>query len=295
MNHYQVFAKLPKSAVTGKPVLHFAHANGFVNECYQPILDTLAHHFTIETLSYLGTHPNYPVDNHWQSLTRQVADSILDACDKHQVPTVVVVGHSVGAVTSLQSLIDNPKPISQAVLLDPSILTDKNSLIYELAKWLDKPMARWLDKPHHLIDKLSPAKKSKYRKELFASKEVAYQALKSKPLFAKFDERCFANYIEYGLTAQADGTATLTIPKMTEVAIFRTIPSLYWLKSIRPARPVQMIVGANSHFGQMGSYRTLAKDGLHIQTVAGSHLFPLEYPDACATQILQAIASQITP
>ncbi len=287
---------LPKSKLTGKPVLHFVHANGVPSPTYLPILDRLAEYFTIERIDRLGTHPNYPVDNHWQSLTRQVADSIDDACYKHGVSTVVAVGHSVGAMTTMQSLLANPKPISQAVLLDPSLLTGKNSLTWHLAKTVDDQLARVPSLAHRLIDRLSPAGKSKYRKDTFDSYDAAYQALRDKTLFKPFDERCFELYIQHGFVPTADGKVTLAIPKSVEVAIFRTIPSLYWLKSINPKRPMTIIAGKDSHFTRIGSYRDAAdKFGLTVQYVDGGHMFPLERPDAISDEILATILRQIHP
>lgn len=326
------FDSLPKSAITGKPVLHFAHANGFVAATYQPILDILSQIFSIEIADKLGTHPHYPPNDHWQNLTRQVADSIDDACRKHSVPTVVALGHSLGAVTTLQALLANPKPISHAILLDPSLLMGKLSLTYQIAKYLDKgaqkihtatagKLARFTAKlhdlnnkyggksissklsqaadkwqnlamfePHYFIDKYSPAARSKYRRDTFDSRQHAYDNLRNKPLFAAFDERCFSQYIRHGFTENDDGTVSLTIAKQSEVDVFHTIPSWYWYKSIRPVRPVRLIVGVDSHFSHFGSYRTLSENGLDVLAVAGSHMFALEHPDACAAFILQSLA-----
>lgn len=288
-------SRLPKSALTGKPVLHFVHANGVPTPTYQPILDELASIFTIESIDLLGTDSRYPVDDHWQSLTRQVGDSIDDACHKHGVANVVAVGHSVGAMTTMQTLLANPKPISQAILLDPSLLTGKNSLTWHLAKLTDRQIGRVEKFRHHLIDKLSPASKSKYRKDTFDNHEQAHQALRNKGLFRPFDEACFDNYIKYGFIKTADGKVTLAIPKAVEVAIFRTIPSLYWYKSIVPRRPLSIIAGKDSHFTAIGSYRDAAQRfGLNVQYVEGSHMFPLEHPHATAQVILHTIARQIS-
>lgn len=285
---------LPKSKLTGKPVLHFVHANGVPSPTYLPILERLEKHFTIERIDKLGTHPNYPVDNHWQSLTRQVGDSIDDACYKHGVPTVVAVGHSVGAMTTMQTLLANPKPISQAVLLDPSLLTGKNSLLWHLAKTADSKLNRIPALANRMIDKLSPAGKSKYRKDTFNSYDDAYQALRDKPLFRPFDERCFGLYIQHGFVPTADGKVTLTIPKAVEVAIFRTIPSLYWYKSISPKRPLTIIAGKDSHFTRIGSYKDAEhKFGLTVHYVDGEHMFPLERPDAISDEILATILRQL--
>lgn len=281
---------LPKSKLTGKPLLHFVHANGVPVPTYLPMLKRLQAYFTIEYIDRLGTHPNYPVDNHWQSLTRQVGDSMSDACDRHGVATVVAVGHSVGAMTTMQALLANPKPVSQAILLDPSLLTGKNSLMWHLAKTIDRKFDQVPLLANRLIDKLSPAGKSKYRQQTFDSHDDAYQALRNKALFKPFDERCFKLYIKHGFVSTADGKVTLAIPKTVEVAIFRTIPSLYWYQSINPKRPMTIIAGKDSHFTHIGSYRDAEnKFALTVRYVDGGHMFVLERPDAIADEILSTI------
>ena len=315
------FSKLPKSQLSNKPVLHFVHANGIPVGAYAPLLDILAEIFSIETLDKLGTHPSYPADNHWASMTRQVADSIDDACRKHGVPTLVALGHSVGAVTSMQALLADAKPISHAILLDPSILTGKNSLAYQIAKIADSSIEsakqfsitdklvnlmhqgsqklpfnalHLTNEPYQFIDKLSPARLSKRRRDTYPSRDAAYESLRDKPLFRPFDKRCFRGYITHGFTDTADGQVTLSIPRAVEVAIFRTIPSLYWYKDIKPTKPLYIIAGRESHFSQMGSYQALAKSGLHVHYTDGSHMFPLERPDATAELILMAICAKLS-
>lgn len=286
--------KLPKSIKTGKPLLHFVHANGIPTPTYQVMLDGLARYFTIVSINELGTHPNYPVDNHWQSMTHQVGDSIDDACREHGVSTLVAVGHSLGAMTTLQTLIANPKPISQAVLLDPSLLTARSAFLYHVTKTVDKYIGRIPKFQYHLIDQLTPAQKSKYRKDIFDSPDDAYQALRHKALFASFDERSFQNYIKYGFKPTADGKYTLSIPKSVESAIFRTMPSLYWLKSISPTKPVALIAGQDSDFTKIGSYDDAHKKfDIPVYYVLGSHMFPLEYPEQTADDILNTLIEQL--
>ena len=60
----QTFESLPKSKITQKPVIHFAHANGMPSAVYAPFFAPLAEFFTIEYIPMLGNTPDYPVDNH---------------------------------------------------------------------------------------------------------------------------------------------------------------------------------------------------------------------------------------
>lgn len=288
-----LFDTLPKSTLTGKPVLHFVHANGFPAQVYTSLFEHWERVFSIEYIKLFGMHPDYPPDNHWQKLTHQVLDNIHQTCQKHSVPHVVAVGHSVGAVTTMQACDKDPTHISQLIALDPSLLMGKMSLIYQLSKIMDDALCPLTGSQHYFVDKISPASKSKYRKDTFDSRQNAHDSLRQKGLFRTFDRRAFDDYIRHGLTAK-DDKFTLAIPKGVEIGIFRTIPSLYWAKSLTIYRPTTLIAGKDSYFTHIGSYQAIHDNwGIPIIYADGSHMFPLENPDSTAHLVLDTIAQQI--
>lgn len=288
----QSFASLPISKITQKPVIHFAHANGMPSPVYEPFFEKLAEFFTIEYISMLGDTPDYPVDNQWRSLTQQIVDSVKDTCKKHGVKQVVAVGHSLGAMCTLQALYRAPEYFSQAVLMDPPWIYGKVSLLWHLAKTADR--LPWMN--NRLMDKLSPAGVSKHRRDVWDSREDAYDKLRHKGFFKDFTERSFQGYIEHGLHERADGKVTLAIPKASEVAVFRTNPSWYWLTPNRaPKVPVTLIIGEDSIFLKR-RFPQQIKSRLRIPyiTHAGGHMFPLEHPESVSEQVLTLIEKQLS-
>ncbi len=288
----QSFASLPISKITQKPVIHFAHANGMPSPVYEPFFEKLAEFFTIEYISMLGDTPDYPVDNQWRSLTQQIVDSVKDTCKKHGVKQVVAVGHSLGAMCTLQALYRAPEYFSQAVLMDPPWIYGKVSLLWHLAKTADR--LPWMN--NRLMDKLSPAGVSKHRRDVWDSREDAYDKLRHKGFFKDFTERSFQGYIEHGLHERADGKVTLAIPKASEVAVFRTNPSWYWLTPNRaPKVPVTLIIGEDSIFLKR-RFPQQIKSRLRIPyiTHAGGHMFPLEHPKSVSEQVLALIEKQLS-
>ena len=290
-NNLPTFTALPISKITKKPVIHFAHANGMPSAVYGAFFENLAKFFTIEYIALLGDTPGYPVDNHWRSLTQQIIDSVKQACEKHGVAQVVAVGHSLGAMCTLQALYREPKYFAQAVLMDPPWIYGKSSLLWHVAKTIDKlPLMN-----HRLMDKLSPAGVSKHRRDVWDSRAEAYEKMRHKGFFKNFDERSFQGYIDHGLHQRADGKVTLAIPKASEVAVFRTNPSLYWLAPNRaPKPPVTLIIGEDSiflkrHFPQQIQSRL----GIPYVTHAGGHMFPLEHPESVSQQVLTLIEQQL--
>ncbi len=289
------FDTLTKSKITQKPVLHFVHANGFPAKVYTPLFELWQTVFSVEAIELFGTDKNYPIDRHWQSLTTQVLDSIEQTCQKHGVNKLVAVGHSVGAMTILQAISTDPTHISQSVLLDPALLMGKNSLSYFMAELSSKPLSKLGKAPYFLLDKLSPAGKSKFRKDHFASRQAIVDNLRHKSLFKAFNEQCFNLYVDHGFVSGQDGFS-LAIPKRQEIAIFRTMPSLYWIKSPTLYRPSTIIAGTNSYFSHIGSYQKANKRwGIAVIDTAGSHIFPLEHPTVTANLVLGTIYQQIRP
>lgn len=283
---------LPKSKLTQKPVLHFVHANGFVGECYTPLFEIWEKYFTVVAIMRFGMNANYPIDNDWQGLTAEVADSIAHACDTHGVPNLVAVGHSVGGMTSLQATLQGNPQISQLVALDPPLLMGRTSAIWYLAKMLDRKRGN-----HAMMDTISPSKLSKRRRDVFDSRKQAYDNFRDKGLFKGFDERAFLGYINFGMTDLPSddnpNQVTLTISRDSEVAIFRNIPTWTWYKQPTTTTPITLVVGDGSHFTQMGSY-ALAEQILNLNVIyhQGSHMFALEQPDSVATLVLSLIAKQ---
>ena len=281
------FSSLPVSKVTGKPVIHFAHANGMPSRVYQPIFEVLEQHFTVEYIPTLGFdeqgNPTYPIDNNWKSLTNQIIDSVQALVKKHKVP-VIGLGHSLGALCTLQAIYRKPKLFVQAVLMDPPLIYGKNNLLWHAAKLVSQERA----------DKMSPAGISKNRRDVWDSREQAHELLRPKSFFKNFDERTFEGYLQHGLRDQEDGTVTLTIPKEAEVAVFRTNPSLYWLKPNKPPkRSVTLLIGDSSRFYEMGFPNKVRRRlSIPFKLHAGGHMFPLEYPDSVAQLILATIAEQ---
>ena len=281
------FDKLELSELTGKPVMHFVHANGIPASVYTKLIKHWQTYFSVCVIERLGTNHRYPIDNNWRGLTYEVADSIDDACRLHGVKSLVAVGHSVGAMTTLQALEHHPKRIHAAILLDPALYMGRRSLIWYLMKC--STHLPWIDS--QIIDKASPAGKSKHRKAYFASVDLAYSSLRHKALFKDFDEVCFDDYLRYGFDNEVDGGITLAIPKMTEVAIFRTMPTNYWYYRPKITCPIHLFAGSHSHFSQVGSYRQAqSKLGIAVTEVVGSHMFPLEHPDDTAMRVLAKIA-----
>ncbi len=258
-----------------RPVIHFAHSNGFVSACYAKFLRELEKDFEVKVVKALGLDPRFPVDNNWASLTEQVRDSIAS---QSSAP-VIGLGHSLGGMTSYMCAYQYPELFKALIMLDPPIINGMGAAMMGMAKFFGQ------------VDRVTPAGKSLGRREVWPSREAAYEALRPKRLFRDFDEDCFRDYMSFGLTDTADGVR-LTLPAATEVEIFRHTPSNAWaFKSGPLPMPAAVVTGAQSDFNEAGFVDRLArKHQMRRLMTPGGHMFPLEHPIATAQFVKGVIA-----
>ena len=264
-----------------KPLIHFAHANGVPSKVYQKLFDLLKDDYDVIYVPLLGPDKRYPIDNHWQSLTQQVIDSIVRQAQGRKV---IALGHSLGAVLSFQASLKRPELFEQVIMLDPPLIMGKASVFLHFAKMFKLKA----------VDQLSPASLSLRRRDHWESREQAANLLRPKGFYQDFDADCFQAYIEHALTDDhVRGGVQLTIPKMDEVNIFRTNPSLWWLPQAKLQVPTELVIAKKGPFLKAGFPQITAKKfNIAYQVVEGGHMFPLEKPEATVQLIKDLIQAQ---
>lgn len=264
-----------------KPLIHFAHANGVPSKVYQKLFDLLADEYEMINVPLLGPDKRYPIDNHWNSLTNQVIDSIVRQAKGRPV---IGLGHSLGSVLTFQAALKRPALFSQVIMLDPPLIMGKASLVFHLTKLLRPKLA----------DQMSPASVSARRRDHWDSRQQAAALLRPKGFYQDFDEACFKAYIDYALTDDpARGGVELTISKEDEVEVFRTNPSLWWLPQPKLQVPAHLVVGEQSLFHKRRFPRLVQKKfGIPFTVTPGGHMFPLEHPVEVVALIKQLIQAQ---
>lgn len=263
-----------------KPLIHFAHANGVPSQVYQKLFDALSDDFDVIYTPLLGPDHRYPIDNHWKSLTQQVVDSIVQQAQGRKV---IGLGHSLGAVLSFQAALKRPELFEQVIMLDPPLIMGVHSLGMHIAKVLKLKV----------VDTMSPAALSLRRRDHWDSREQAAELLRPKGFYKDFDADCFQAYIDHALTDDPiRGGVQLTIPKMDEVNIFRTNPSLWWLPQAKPQVPIHTVIAEQGPFLKPKFPQiTQKKFGIDFTVTNGGHMFPLERPFEIAELIKQIIVN----
>ena len=261
-----------------KPLIHFAHANGVPSKVYQKLFDALKDQFDVIYIPLIGTDQRYPIDNHWESMSQQVIDSIVQ---KSQGRKVIGLGHSLGAVLTFKAALERPELFERVIMMDPPLIMGKESLALHIAKTLGLKA----------VDNMSPAALSIRRRDHWESRQQAAELLRPKGFYQDFDETCFQDYIDYALTEdRVRGGVELTIPKMAEVNIFRTNPSLWWMPQTKPQIPMELIVASKGPFlARKFPQQVQRKFGIPFRVIDGGHMFPLEKPIDVAEMIKSMI------
>lgn len=254
---------------TDKPVLFFAHANGFPAGSYRRFLEPLARRFDVRAPEKLGHHPDYPPHPNWRAL----ADELLDALAAETAEPAVGVGHSLGGVLTLLAAIRQPRRFRCLIMLDPPAIYGPRAWMTALAKRLG------------FIDLITPAGQSAGRRDIWPSRDEALAYFRSKELFRHFDPRCLEDYVDAGTVTTTEGLRLVYEPEK-EVEIFRNVPHDLAAQPAPVPVPGAIVLGRQSVVTRSGDIRRLARrHELRISEFEGGHMFPLEHPEGAAAHV----------
>lgn len=258
-----------------KEIIHFAHANGFPARTYSKLFSYLEKDFEIGFLERHGHNPSFPVTDNWSFLT----DELISEIKKRYAGKIIGVGHSLGGILHFLAACEKPELYKQIILLDAPIISRLSSYGLQIIKTC------------RLIDRLSPSRHTKSRRNLWKSKEEAFEYFRKKPKFAAFDEDVLRDYIEYGTIQTQKGIELFFSPQI-EARIYQTIP--HHLPSLRGKLqvPTAYIGGSRSREAKLARLSFMKKNfSISFRMLTGSHLFPMEDPQTTAHVIKSLINS----
>lgn len=255
-----------------KPKIHFAHANGFPAQTYTKLFSLLAGDFEINYLERHGHNPQFPVTDNWHFLR----DELRAEIERRYTEKIIGVGHSLGGVLHFLVAVEKPELYRQIILLDAPVISRLSSHGLRVLKLT------------RLIDRYTPSQMTRFRRNLWQSKDEVYEHFRRKPKFDAFDEDVLRDYAEYGTTRTERGLELFFSPKI-EAKIYRTIP--HHLPKFRGKLkiPAAYIGGSRSREGELARLVFMKKHfSIDFYQIEGSHLFPFENP-AMTAEIIKKI------
>lgn len=259
--------------------LVFSHANSFPAGTYRLLFSLLrARGFAVSAIDRFGHDPAYPVTNNWPHLVQQLADFAAERVREHGGP-VFLAGHSLGGFLSVMTASRHPDLVRGVVMLDSPLI----------GGW--RANALGVAKRTQVVGSISPGKVSRQRRYRWADNAEALEHFRRKKAFARWHPQVLQDYIEHGLRDDA-GQRVLHFDRDVETAIYNTLPhNLARLLRSHPLRcPVAFIGGLHSdEMRQVGMGMTMRVTGGRTMMLDGTHLFPMEQPEATAAALEAAL------
>jgi pimeloyl-ACP methyl ester carboxylesterase len=262
----------------------FSHANSFPAATYGVLFKHLrSRGFLVKAVDRFGHDPAYPVSNNWPGLVQQLHDFAAREVDKAG-ERAFLVGHSLGGFLSAMTAARHPQLARGVLMLDSPLL----------GGW--KAHALRAAKRTQLVGSISPGAVSRKRKNRWSTREAALEHFRHKKAFARWEPQVLADYITH-CTHDDDGQRVLSFDRDIETAIYNTLPdNMDALFKKHPLRcPLAFIGGLQSEeVKQVGMAMTTRLAQGRVSMMDGSHLFPMEKPEATAAAIEAALLALAT-
>ena len=274
------------SSKEAKCLVHFAHANGFPAQSYRKLFDHIDSSYQLIALDKFGHNPAFPLNNNWQNQVEELVEYVKS--EQQQVAQkgsaelpVVLVGHSFGAVISFLAVCKYPHMFAGLIMLDPPLVTGMASWVFKLAK------------RGKLIDRITPAGKTKIRNSKWHHKTDLVSYFHERALFKNMDKECISDYVEAVTRVEGD-YRHLHFDVDIETNIFRTLPDNLSLQKGKLQVPSYLLTGKNTEVCVPRlRNRFIGANSQHIRHIElpfGGHMFPLEKPVEVAITLNDLLA-----
>lgn len=267
-----------------KPVLHWAHANGFNGQTYDPLLAPLASRFDIHAWDARGHGqtdlPAHPRDMKSWYIYRDDLEKLVAHLAARAGAKIWLGGHSMGGCASLLLAAKRPDLVAGLVLTDPVVMPGLAAII---SPWLIALRGRG-----HILMELAKKRRAQWPDR--ATVEAAYTG---RGAFASWREGFLSAYLDGGLKPRADdaeNTLELACDPQWEAANFKG-PQLRpepWIKKLQV--PFTLLMAEKGSTTRSVACFRVPQVDKKIEIVAGStHFIPMEFPELVRDEIIARI------
>ncbi|MES2091705.1 MAG: alpha/beta hydrolase [Pseudomonadota bacterium] len=257
----------------------FSHANSFPASTYQPLFDGWrAAGYEVRAIEKFGHDPRYPVSTDWPHLVRQLKDFL----EQEVGHPAYLIGHSLGGYLSMMVASRYPDLAQGLIVLDSPVLYGWRSWSVGLVKTLGS------------MDRLVPSGVAAQRCHEWPNLAAVREHFQAKPKFAAFHPGVLDAYVQHGTEHHLQSERRLSFNRDVESQIYSSMPHALMreFQDHPPTCPMAFIGGTRSKEVRkvgMGGIRRLM--GTHLSWIEGSHLYPLEKPQATVTEVLAWLQS----
>lgn len=257
------------------PDLLLAHATGFHGLVWEPVVDHLQEHFRCVAFDERGhgLSDKAPGDDYtWEGFAED-ALAVVDGLGLGGDGPLFGVGHSAGGAALLMAERDRPGTFAGLWLYEPIVFPP-------LGERTVKSGGNSL------------AEGSRRRREVFESRDAAYERYASKPPLDRLDPVALRAYVEHGFEDLDDGTVRLRCRREDEARIFE-MGDQHGAWAALPELAVPAVVaggtgGAPAELAPRIADRLPSARYEHHAELG--HFGPLEAPERIAAAIATALA-----
>jgi pimeloyl-ACP methyl ester carboxylesterase len=256
-----------------KEIIHFAHANSFPAKTYTKLFSYLSDDFEIGYLERHGHNPNFPITDGWKFLAHELQTEI----GNRYTEPVIGIGHSLGGILHFLVACEHPELYKAIILLDAPLVSRLSGTGLKFLKRT------------RLLDKYSPSRTARFRRNFWKTKDEVLRHFQQKPLFKDFDSDILSDYSDHGTISHENGFKLLFEPKI-EAKIYRTIPDSFTKFRGKLKVPAVYIGGTHSREARLARLSFMRKNfPFEFHFIKGSHLFPFEKPLETAQMLKKVI------
>ncbi|WP_083561072.1 alpha/beta fold hydrolase [Oceanococcus atlanticus] len=264
------------------PNLHFAHATGFSALTYLELFRRLEGKVNIDAWDMRGHGINRHLATNdlalgWETYYRDLSSYLYNLKE----PTWLV-GHSIGATTSLAAATRLPEKVNGLILCDPVLLPLKDRLMLRLAKWTRRSQSFGL------------ALSAKRRRRQFGSHAEALQNFRAKQAFRSWPDQWLDDYVTFAFHETKAGHE-ISCPPDWEAQTFGHTEDLPWRHVSDVGKPLIILAGEHGSTFPHSEHKRLMHrvrhSNIHVLPQT-SHFLPMERPDEVANVILSAIQNE---
>ena len=251
----------------------FSHANGFPTRSYSTFLRALSP-AGLRYVPCIGKNLRYALKQDWQPLLLPILDLLhVDASP------AVGIGHSMGAILTLQAYYICPAAFSHIILIDPPLFSKMKRCFIHLFQCIGQADVL-----------IYPARKAKRRRTHWNSREEAGNYLREKPLFKILAAEAVQDYLNYALEENEDGGVSLVISRDIEYQIFCSVPVNLQVKHVDI--PCYVLYSTRYQASKPSGVRSFAKKLPSVRFIPMDfgHMAPLEAPVVFA-QFIRSLIS----
>jgi lipase len=256
-------AKLPYLYYKGgASAIIFVHATGFMPWLWHPVIQEFLPQNSAWAPFFCDYREYNPQEGglSWDIIAKDL--SIF--CHSLSIEYPLLVGHSMGSTVSTIAIANYGLKARGLVLIEPIFLPEE---FYSLEVDIQK---------HPL------ASKSIKRANHWNDENDAWSYLKSKSLFASWDEQVLKLYLKYGMQKQKEGNLKLTCSPQSEAAMFMGGWDINpWPLLSKVACPVLVVEGENTENKGIVDIQRAVSLFSHAQYISvkhAGHLIPMQKP-----------------